>query len=240
MESKIIRFSYENLRNEAHVEYHADVNSIFGVYTPKDLGIAAQYGIYKAAYDDEVSALDIILKSELTVEIGQQDVVRDNTFRGFSDAVKSATKHFDPAKRKAAAKVGNVLNHYGNIASRTLDGETAAINDLIRELQIDANTSLVDLLGLTDWLTQLQMENDALKTLMQQRYAEVAARPTVRTKATRKATDAAFRAMLNMIDALVLINGEANYTAFIAELNAVSKRYRDVLAQQAGARKPKG
>jgi hypothetical protein len=203
------------------------------------LGIEPQYNTYKIACDDETLALDIIVKSELTAEIGRQDTVRDSIFRGFSDAVKSAVRHFDPAKRKAAAKVENVLDHYGNISARTLDDETAAIDDLIRELHTAANSPLVDLLGLTDWLTQLQTENDALKALMQERYAEVAGRPAVRMKSARKATDIAFRALLNMVDALVLVKGEADYTAFIADINAVSKRYRDILAQQAGARKPK-
>jgi hypothetical protein len=237
MDSKIIRFSYEALRNEAHVEYHSNVNAFFGTYTPDALGIVPQYATYKTAYDDEVSALDIVLKSDLTAKIEKQDGVRDSIFRGFVDAVKSDTRHFDPAKRESANKIDGLLKHYGNIAARSIDQETAAIDDLIRELQTGANAPSVQVLGLDDWLTQLQVENDTLKTLMQQRYAETADRPAVRMKTTRKATDAAFRAILNQIDALALVNGAANYTAFINALNAVSERFKNILAQEAGTRK---
>jgi hypothetical protein len=42
-----------------------------------------------------------------------------------------------------------------------------------------------------------------------------------------------------MVDALILVKSKADYTAFIADLNAVSTRYKNIFAQQAGARKPK-
>lgn len=236
---KIIRFSYESLRNEAHVAYHDSVNSLFGIYPPDLLGIVPQYDPYKPAYDTEVSVLDIVRRSGLTAEIGEQDAVRDSLFRGLADAVKSAVKHFDPAKREAAAKVQNILTAYGNIAARTLDQETAAIDDLVRELQTPANNPLVATLSLDDWVEQLQAENDRFKALMQERYSERAQQPAVQMKAARKDTDAAFRAILDQLDALALVNGAADYDPFIAELNAVSERYKNILAQEKGQRKKK-
>jgi hypothetical protein len=236
MASKIIRFSYETLRNEPHVAYHESVTALFGTFTPASLNIQSRYDTYFAAYEKEVSALDIIRRSELTAEIEEQDRRRDAVYRGFVDTVKGATKHFDAAKRSAALKILNVIEHYGNIAAKTLYAETAAIDDIARELETGYATSL-QTLGLEDWLAQLTAENTAFKTLVADRYAETAARPDVQMKAARKEVDAAFRALLNQVDALVLVNGSANYDAFIAALNAISERYKNILAQEAGMRK---
>jgi hypothetical protein len=185
----------------------------------------------------EVSVLDVILKSEYTGEISTQDHVRDGIFRGFADAVQSARHHFNADKRKSAEKVNVVLEHYGNIAVKSFDQETAAIDDLLRELYDHREPDLV-LLNLNDWLMQLDTENKTFKQLMSERYAEAAQRPTTRMKAARAETDKTLRTMLDMVDALAKVNGDAAYLPFINELNAVSERYRNQLAQAAG-RRPK-
>jgi hypothetical protein len=236
MESKIVRVRYEHLRNEAHVSYHESVIALFGTYTPASLSVVPQYATYSAAYEKEVSALDIIRRSELTAEIEEQYRRRDAVYRGFADTVKGATKHFNAAKREAALKIENVIAHYGNIAAKTLDEETAAIDDLIRELIMNYESEVTDL-GINDWVTQLTAENTAFKSLVASRYSETAARPDIQMKAARKDADTAFRALLNQVDALVLVNGETNYTAFIAALNVISERYKNILAQEAGVRR---
>jgi hypothetical protein len=228
---------YENLRNETHVEYNETVDGLVIRYDAEKLGIQPQYGAYKSALNVEVSVLDVIRKSGYTGEISVQDHVRDGIFRGFDDAVQSACHHFDADRRKSADKVSIVLKNYGNIAARAFDQETAAIDDLLRELN-DHYESDITLLGLSDWLMQLDTENRTFKQLMSERYTEVARRPATRMKAARTETDRTLRTMLDQVDALVKVNGAEEYRLFINELNAVSERYKNQLAQAAG-RKPK-
>jgi hypothetical protein len=235
MKKLILRFSYENLRNEAHVEYNETIDGIVITHNPQTLGILPQYNNYKTALNVEVGVLDIICKSEYTDEISNQDHVRDGIFRGLVDAVQSSRNHFNADKRKAAEKIHVVLEHYGNIAAKAFDQETAAIDDLLRELN-DNHDVDVQLLSLTDWLMQLDAENQQFKQLMLERYAEVARRPSTRMKAARIETDKMLRVMLNMIDALIMVNGADKYMPFINELNAVSERYKNQLAQAAGRR----
>jgi hypothetical protein len=61
--------------------------------------------------------------------------------------------------------------------------------------------------SLSDWLTELDAENQKFKELMAQRYTEVSQRPTTRMKAARAETDKAFRAIFRHIEALALVNG---------------------------------
>jgi hypothetical protein len=229
----ITKFRYENLRNEVHVEYHETIDGIVIKHNPQTLGILPLYMPYKAAVNVETGVLDFIRKSKYTDEISAQDQVRDGIFRGLVDAVKSSCNHFNADKREAAGKVIVVLDHYGNIAAKAFDQETAAIDDLLRELN-DNHAAEVQLLSLTEWMTQLDAENQTFKRLMSERYTEVALRPATRMKAARAETDKALRAMLNTVDALVALNGVETYQPFINELNAVSERYKNQLAQASG------
>ena len=238
MKSLLVRFQYKDLRNEAHVEYHETVDETIVKYNPQILGIKPLYDAYKPLLDTEVSLLDQIRKSEYTSQIAHQDHVRDNLLHGFADAVRSLLRHFDETKRTAAERIHLVMEHYGNISVRTFDQETAAIDDLLREL-FDNHRTDIDALSLEDWLMQLDAENRTFKTLMTDRYVEMANRPTTRMKTVRAELDKAFRALLNMIEAQMMVNGETAYRALVDELNAVSERYKNQLAQAAGRRKEK-
>jgi hypothetical protein len=229
----IIRFKYEHLRNEAHVEYNETMDSTMIRYDLQTLGIQPQYNAYKGNLNIEVDTLDTVTKSEYTGEISAQDGVRDGIFRGLADAVKSSLHHFNADKRSAAEKINVAVEHYGNIAAKSFDQETAAIDDLLRELN-DNHAADVQLLSLEDWLSQLDTENRTFKQLMSERYTETARRPATRMKAARAGTDSALRELLDMLEAQVAVNGPDAYLPFINELNAVSERYKNQLAQAAG------
>jgi uncharacterized protein YicC (UPF0701 family) len=232
----IIRFSYESLRNETHVEFHTTFNSLFTRYSVGTLGITVLYNVYKPLFDEEVAALDQILKSALTPLIEDQEQKRDQVLRGFCDAVKSALNHYDTTRRNAAQKVEVILEHYGNIAAKPYDEETAAIDDLCRELQKQGNIEQVNTLGLGEWLSQLSQANRAFDALMMQRYTELSKRPDLHMRDIRKQVDGAFRAILDLLESLVRVNGPNTNKAFLDELNAIMKRYRDILAQETGRR----
>jgi hypothetical protein len=168
----------------------------------------------------------------------EEDHVRDGLFRGFADNVKSNLHHFDPAKREAAKKVEIVLEHYGNIAHKSLDEETAAIEDLYRELLKPDNYPQVIALGLGPWMEELVQASRRLEQLMMERYDEAAQRPNVHMQNIRKEIDKVFRSILDLLEALIRVNGAGTNKAFIAELNVVMERYKDILAQEAGRRHP--
>ena len=235
MENSIIRINLTNLRNEAHVELNETFAALVAKYNATTLGVAALFEQYQPLLADEVSVLDLIRKSGLTGEIDEQDHRRDAIFRGFADAVKSALHHFDAAKRDAATRLELVFAHYGNIAVKTLDQETAAIDDILRELD-SAHSADVATLALGDWALQLNAENSRFKELMAARYGETAARPSIRMKTARIAVDKSLREIFTRIEALALINGGAAFEPFIKELNAVMERYKNILAQEKGRR----
>ncbi|MDR3133738.1 MAG: DUF6261 family protein [Prevotellaceae bacterium] len=238
IKSIIARFRYENLRNETHVEFHTGFNALVLKYTAETLGIKPLYDLYLPLYNEEVDTLDVIRKSELTAEIDAQDQLRDQLYRGFADTVKGNLNHFDPVKRQAAEKLEVILEHYGNIAAKTLYDETAAIEDLHRELLKQENFLQVATLGLGEWLGQLVQASRNLEGLLLNRVDEIAKRPDINMRSIRKEVDTVFRNILDLLEVQVRVNGPDTNKAFLAELNAWMTTYKDILAQEAGRRHP--
>jgi hypothetical protein len=207
-------------------------------YDPQSLGIHLLYVPYKQALNNEMVSLDFIRKSEITKKIADQDHLRDDIFRGFADSIKGATKHFDSSHREAAYLLDDIVGHYGNITRKTLDDETAAINDLVRELNQPAAAQAVVLLGLTAWQNKLVEENENFVKLMTERYRETAEKTPFRMQDTRRETDRYYHAIISQIENQHLA-GVAVSEAFVRELNAVIERFKRILAQESGERKPK-
>jgi hypothetical protein len=238
MNKIIISIDLHSLKNETHVQFNENVNFVFVKYDPQALGIKALYDLYKLSFANELEALDIIRKSEITAKITEQDRRRDIIYRGFTDTVKGSTKHFDPEHVAAAELLYDIIGHYGNIAYKTLDDETAAINDLVRELAMPANAAAIRLLNMQTWIDKLVEENELFVTLMSERYAETAEKTPLRMRTTRAETDKYYHAIISQIENQWLASSVVN-GAFVRELNAVIERFKNILAQEQGERKPK-
>lgn len=236
-EHLIERMSYPLMRNELHVQYFESADTTLEKYSPTALHIAAQYEAFKAEFEKEVALLDRIMNSSLTPKIEAADHERDDLLGGLKATVKSAEHHFEPVMREAAAVVRRVLKRYGNIIHKSYDEETSAIDNLLHELETPECVPAVNLLGLDVWISPLSASNRHFKVLMQERDVESSHRPHLRMRDVRKLVDAAFVLTALQIEAQVRVNGMAAYEPLINELNALTRRYKHTVAQEAGARK---
>jgi len=236
----IISITLTRLKNEQHAQFHESVHTLFQRVTPETLGIVAIYALYLQAFKNELESLSLIVKSELTVQISEQDRVRDGIFRGFSDTVKGFRNHFDPDMREPANRLWNVLLHYGNISKKSLDAQTAAINDMLREFQRDELKTAIEILQLQQWCDKIDEENQKFHQLMMQRYSESVGKTTYRMKTARVETDKYYRAITNELDIQELTGRKtAEFNETLIELNAIVKRFKNILAQQFGKLKIK-
>jgi hypothetical protein len=238
MNHLIISINLHALKNETHVEFSENIDRIFVKYDPATLGFQPLYSLYRTALDHESEALDIIRRSEITSEITRQDHVRDTIYRGLVDTVNAALHHFNPAFVEAALKIDNILKHYGNLSKKTLDDETAAIDNLLRELRQPSLTQAIARIGLATWREQLSIENEKLKGLMTQRYDETADKTPYRMTTARVETDKYYHAIVNRVESDQLA-GLAVNEAFVKDLNTIIERFKHILAQEIGERKPK-
>jgi len=225
------------MKNETHVQFHESVITAIETVIPELLGIASFFPLYRSAFDKELETLLVIRKSELTAQISEQDRVRDDIVKGFSAMTKGYRSHYAAEYRVAANRLWNVFLHYGDIAKRTLDNQTAAVNDILREFERPDLVEALETLSLTSWKDKLAEENNKFHQLMMARYNESVGKTTLRMKDTRVETDKYYRAIIaDLENKLLLSNTTPEFDNFITELNAIIKRFKDILAQEFGRR----
>jgi hypothetical protein len=221
---RIVRLDLYKLHNEAWFQFFTEFKDLVTRFNPEVLDVNELFIMFMVLYGKADIALEVIRKSSETAQMEEADRKRDHTFRGFIDATKSGLNHFDPIKQQAATKLLVLVDHYGNIADKSLNEETATIHNFLQELT-GAYAPQIAALGLADWVTELETKNNEFEDLVKQRNTEVSERTKFRMVEVRKETQDVYREIIDRIEALILINGDNAYSAFIDELNTYIKKY---------------
>jgi len=230
---KLNELDLTRLRNEEHYQFHTDVKNLILNSDPLTLKIVDAFDVYVSNYNNESEALDLIRKSAITDDIAKADSDRDAIFRGMCDAAKAGAKHFNAATRQSALRIKVVLDHYGNLTIKNYDQETASITSLLADLNQKYEDD-ADAAGLTGWIAELKTKNDFFAALKKQRYTEESEKTMLRMKQVRTDVDTTYHAIVNRINALIIIEGESAYASFANEMNARFDSYSHLLAQRKG------
>ena len=233
--NSIPEINLARLKNEVHVQFHETILSLINKKGAANLPFEKMVTPYKKAFDYETEALLIIMKSETTAKISEQDRVRDSIYRGFSDTVKGFRNHFKADMRNAANLLWSLFDHYGNICIKTLDAETAAINDFLREFSRPEIKDAAAKLNVLDWTASLNQENFTFQELMMERYSEATLTTTSRMKTSRLETDKYYRAIVANVNNQILMGDTYKaFDDFVVELRVIVARFKNILAQEMG------
>ena len=236
---KIEAIHYLHLRNDEHFQFNAETKDAIYAAGATQLKINLLVPAYHAAFAAEDESIKKILISTLTIEIDDYDNRRDNTFRGLKNTALAALDHYDPNIAAAAKRLQAVFHTYGNVSKKPKNEETAAIFNMIEDLKSAKYSADLDTAGLRGWVNQLDNENKALERLMQERYDETAEKTHLKVKECRADTDKAYHDIIERINALIVVEGETAYSAFVNKMNAIIEKYNNIMAQRAGRHKKK-
>ena len=190
---------------------------------------------FKAAVAAEDEALKISQKSLLTDEIAKADSDRDALYAGYKKAVEGFLAMPIADMAQAAKILSQHIKDYKINTADQLDKETGLLVNFISDLE-DKYAAQVAKLGLTAFVTNLKEANERVRTLTLQRTNEKIGITVGALKTARTASDDAYRALVKMVNALALVFGEKDYTAFIDYVNTEITHYkREVLGQKASA-----
>ena len=222
-----------NLRNEEHFQFDTEFRALVTTHTPAALSIEKDYTAFQLLFESENEALKNIRASSFTNDLADADQKRDETYRGMFGMVKTASNHFRDDVKQAGMRLHVVMDNFDAVASLPYDQETATLTHLLDNLVNNYAADLA-LTGIAEWADELRAQNTAFGTLLQTRYTESAVKTQVNLRATRLAMDAVYNRMVKRINALMLVNGEAPYKSFVAELNQRIQHYNNLLALRKG------
>ena len=232
---EIIDINIQRMNNGAHFTFVSNILARAEADTAVKGKASELVSNFKAAVAAEDEALKISQKSLLTDEIAKADSDRDALYAGYKKAVEGFLAMPIADMAQAAKILSQHIKDYKINTADQLDKETGLLVNFISDLE-DKYAAQVAKLGLTAFVTNLKEANERVRTLTLQRTNEKIGITVGALKTARTASDDAYRALVKMVNALALVFGEKDYTAFIDYVNTEITHYkREVLGQKASA-----
>lgn len=232
---EIYDINIQRMNNGAHFTFVSNILARAEADTAVKGKAADQVNNLKAAVSAEDEALKISQKSLLTDEIAKADNDRDALYAGYKKAVEGFLAMPIADMAQAAKILSQHVKDYKINTADQLDKETGLLVNFITDLE-DKYATQVAKLGLTAFVTNLKEANERVRTLTLQRTNEKIGITVGALKTARTASDDAYRALVKMVNALALVFGEKDYTAFIDYVNTEVTHYkREVIGQKAKA-----
>lgn len=232
---EIYDINIQRMNNGAHFTFVSNILARAEADTAVKGKAADQVNNLKAAVSAEDEALKISQKSLLTDEIAKADNDRDALYAGYKKAIEGFLAMPIADMAQAAKILSQHIKDYKINTADQLDKETGLLVNFISDLE-DKYAAQVAKLGLTAFVTNLKEANERVRTLTLQRTNEKISITVGALKTARTASDDAYRALVKMVNALALVFGEKDYTAFIDYVNTEVAHYkREVLGRKTSA-----
>ena len=232
---EIYDINIQRMNNGAHFTFVSNILARAEADTAVKGKASELVSNFKAAVAAEDEALKISQKSLLTDEIAKADSDRDALYAGYKKAVEGFLAMPIADMAQAAKILSQHIKDYKINTADQLDKETGLLVNFISDLE-DKYAAQVAKLGLTAFVTNLKEANERVRTLTLQRTNEKISITVGALKTARTASDDAYRALVKMVNALALVFGEKDYTAFIDYVNTEVAHYkREVIGQKASA-----
>ena len=232
---EIYDINIQRMNNGAHFTFVSNILARAEADTAVKGKASELVSNFKAAVAAEDEALKISQKSLLTDEIAKADSDRDALYAGYKKAVEGFLAMPIADMAQAAKILAQHIKDYKINTTDQLDKETGLLVNFISDLE-DKYATQVAKLGLTAFVTNLKEANERVRTLTLQRTNEKIGITVGALKTARTASDDAYRALVKMVNALALVFGEKDYTAFIDYVNTEITHYkREVLGQKSSA-----
>ena len=178
----------------------------------------AQVAALRSAVTAEDENLKISAKSLTTDKIAEADRLRDQLYAGYKKAV-AGYANFPVESMAEAAKVLNQhIKDYKIDVQAQLDKETGLLVNFIQDLE-GKFAEQVKALSLGAFVEKLKAANEEVRSLTGQRTDERSAKTAGALKAARAASDEAYKMLAMHVNAHALLEGEAEYAAFIDYAN---------------------
>ena len=182
-------------------------------------------------FDSGFNAFDTALKASstnpATATATATDDARDASWRGANNYLTAMCAHPTADIAAAAAEAKSLFDKYGDPTKLAQTEESGVLHNLLQDLEA-FDSSKRTLLALDVWITDLKAKEEAFLAAAAERTEADAARQVGIVKETRTAAEAAYRSLVDTVNALAMINGDAAYATFIDHVNAMIERQKAI------------
>ena len=187
-------------------------------------------------FDDALKASDSVPAAKTAAE---KDALRDEAWRSMREYVKASTGYPVAEVAQTATEVYELFKKYGDLATLPQTEETGRLHNLLQDLDAvdDARMTAAHFKPLVD---NLRQREDEFLAAAKERAVQEGAVEVGIIKQTRVTADAAYRSLVEIVNALAVVNDADPYVEFIDPVNAHIDRMKTVLATRRtmNAKKP--
>lgn len=220
--------------NGAHYSYHSDRVFPRANADENVKAIAAPaLATYESAIQKEDAALKLSNKSLTTDDIVAADKEQDKLLGKYKKAVKSYLDFPNADIAKAAKVLNQHLTDYSIKTTWQIDKEAGMVKNLVNDLK-DKYATEVETLGLSVFVTELTRANSTLIELLNLRTEERMTQEIGAMKAARAEVDNAYRTLILIVNAYMVVEGEEKYSDFALFMNALIKEFKQNVLGQSG------
>lgn len=227
-------FARENMPNGSH--YSFDQSTINRFKNDGKISQKAQlrplFSQYEQAFLVEEEKFKLSQKSEFTDTLNELDTARDDAYMGLKGIVEGYAKVPDAGMKAASKALGQLITDYRIDVREQRDQESGLLSNFIADLQGKCAPH-VQTLHLEEVVQVMKTANDNYIAVRENRTEERMLKEKNALENARKATDVAYRNFIAMVNALALVEGDADYADFIDYMNTLISEYKaEVLNQK--------
>ncbi|EGV31503.1 hypothetical protein HMPREF9431_01250 [Segatella oulorum F0390] len=216
------------VNNGAHRMFMESVAKILAEYEqaiaahPKTKMLTAEFG---KLLQQEKACMGLSRTSLRTAQIAEADHERDMLFTGFKAVVRAFTKGTNPETKAAAKTIWLDIAGYRINNRMQLEQQTGVLYILTKKC-LTQHAEEIELLHLTQYVTQLAASNDKVSQLLNLRMDEQTGIVKGALRATRLKMDEQFRLVVKAINARMFLNDDESMVPIADFINEMVRRYK--------------
>ena len=225
-----IRYSYFTLA--ALTALAQKILNLLSAKLPENLMVTSLLTRFQPQLETALQSIGSTIKNPLTKNVTAADLRRDNTYRSLRDTIKAGLNRPNEAYRVACETLWlefekNNLKLY----DLARDTETAAINSLLADLRKPENAPHLVTTNTSDWVTELDNDNQAYVAVSAQRSATRSTDDTVQDSEAFKDLKTSLELLENILNTMQAMQDPrgideivAEVSQYIAEANTAAKQ----------------
>ena len=216
------------VNNGAHRMFMESVAKILAEYEqaiaahPKTKMLTVEFG---KLLQQEKACMGLSRTSLRTAQIAEADHERDMLFTGFKAVVRAFTKGANPETKAAAKTIWLDIAGYRINNRMQLERQTGVLYILTKKC-LTQHAEEIELLHLTQYVTQLAASNDKVSQLLNLRLDEQTGIVKGALRATRLKMDEQFRLVVKAINARMFLNDDESLVPIADFINEMVRRYK--------------
>ncbi|MDR0606744.1 MAG: DUF6261 family protein [Bacteroidales bacterium] len=226
--NEIIVALLNRYRSEAHYEFMENFNGKRIASPVVDSLVHPLVAEFEEQLQKERNLVDAQRKNPYTERIAEADKQDDKLIVAIKEIISANMKSVDPTIVAAAIKLDNRMKAFKKIESKSYEEEAAAASILVSDLLSPTFATDVNMIGLTNWILQLETSVNIFKNLLQERNDSIA--PTLtqdNLKTVRRKIDIVYHKMVTRINAAAELDNTGQYDTFIQQLNAEIRYFNE-------------